>query len=62
MAGAFKVGRFTCELALRPDRQLEAKWTPDVPRKLSKKEWQQYRAGRDAFLKKLGVSVMVIEL
>ena len=27
---------------------LRAEWTPDPPRKLSKQEWRQYRAGRDA--------------
>ena len=23
-------------------------WCPDMPRKLSRREWEQYRAGRDA--------------
>jgi hypothetical protein len=28
--------------------QLRAEWEPNPPRKLSKSEWRQYRAGRDA--------------
>ena len=28
--------------------QLRAEWEPDPPRRLSKQEWRQYRAGRDA--------------
>jgi hypothetical protein len=28
--------------------QLRAEWEPNPPRKLSKQEWRQYRAGRDA--------------
>lgn len=27
---------------------LRAEWSPDQPRKLTKQEWRQYRAGRDA--------------
>ena len=27
--------------------QLRAEWEPDPPRRLSKQEWRQYRAGRD---------------
>ena len=28
--------------------QLRAEWEPDPPRQLSKREWREYRAGRDA--------------
>jgi hypothetical protein len=28
--------------------QLRAEWEPDQPRKLSKREWREYRTGRDA--------------
>ena len=28
--------------------QLRAEWEPDAPRKLSKREWREYREGRDA--------------
>ena len=28
--------------------QLRAEWEPNPPRRLSKQEWRQYRAGRDA--------------
>ena len=27
---------------------LRAEWSPDRPRKLGKREWREYRAGRDA--------------
>ena len=33
--------------------QLRAEWEPDRPRKLSKQEWRQYRAGRDAHWQKV---------
>jgi hypothetical protein len=41
-------------------------WDPDLPRRLSQREWQQYRAGRDAIYAELstllGINMMVVEL
>jgi hypothetical protein len=32
---------------------LRCEWEPDMPRKLSKHEWREYRAGRDAHHQRL---------
>ncbi len=41
-------------------------WHPDMPRRLSRREWKQYRAGRDAafadLCSELGVSGALIEI
>ena len=41
-------------------------WDPDVPRKLSRREWREYRAGRDAafaeLFAELGIRGAVIEV
>ena len=41
-------------------------WHPDTPRRLSRREWEQYRAGRDAAFAELfaeiGVKGMVLEI
>ncbi len=41
-------------------------WSPDVPRKLSRREWREYRAGRDAafaeLFAELGIRGAVIEV
>jgi hypothetical protein len=41
-------------------------WEPDRPRRLSKREWRQYRAGRDAIYAELsvmlGLRIAVVEL
>ncbi len=41
-------------------------WHPDVPRKLSRREWRQYRAGRDAafaeLFAELGIRGAVLEI
>ena len=41
-------------------------WNPDMPRRLSRREWRQYRAGRDAAFAELfaeiGVRGMVLEV
>ena len=41
-------------------------WDPDMPRKLSRREWQQYRAGRDAafaeLFAELGIKGAVVEI
>jgi hypothetical protein len=49
----FQVGRFTCELAL-DDGKLQARWSPDQPKYLSRPEREQYRAGVAAFPETLG--------
>jgi len=41
-------------------------WEPDLPRRLSKREWRQYRSGRDAIYAELsamlGVRIAVLEV
>ncbi len=41
-------------------------WCPDMPRKLSRREWGQYRAGRDAAIAELfaelGIRGAVLEV
>ena len=41
-------------------------WDPDIPRRLSRREWQQYRAGRDAafaeLFAELGIRGAVLEI
>ena len=43
-----------------------AEWDPDLPQRLSKREWLQYRAGRDVAMTELargaGVKAMIIEV
>jgi hypothetical protein len=50
-SATFKVGRYTCAMSfIWSTRQLACEWAPHVPppKSLSKKEINQYRAGRDA--------------
>ena len=65
----FAVGKYTCEMSYKPDAgHLEAAWTPDVPPagSFSKKLMTQYRAGRDAFIRRIadeiGLNVMLVEV
>ena len=65
----FAVGKYTCEMSYKPDAgHLEAAWTPDVPPagSFSKKLMAQYRAGRNAFIRRIaaeiGLNVMVVEV
>ena len=41
-------------------------WSPNMPRRLSRREWKQYRAGRDAAFAELfaeiGVKGMVLDI
>ncbi len=41
-------------------------WTPDMPRRLSRREWRQYRAGRDAafaeLFEEIGIRGAVLEI
>ena len=63
----FRVGDFICEMFWR-DGGLRCEWLPNVPnaKKFSKKEWKQYRAGRNAWMAELskiiGGKVAVLEL
>jgi len=45
---------------------MSCEWEPTVPRRLSKREWREYRAGRDAAFAELcrviGEPMMVVEL
>jgi hypothetical protein len=56
MKTTFQVGSYTCEMTFHPLGDVAAVWSPDVPRKLSKKEWAQYRGGRDAFMMKIAAA------
>jgi hypothetical protein len=67
MTSKFPVGRFTCEMSWAPGGGMKCEWSPDVPapKSLSKAEANQYRAGRDAFLREvasaIGGNVLVVE-
>ena len=65
----FAVGRYTCEMSYKPDEgRLDAEWLPDVPpaKSFGKKLMAQYRAGRDAFIRRIaaeiGLNVMLVEV
>ena len=49
----FQVGRFTCELSLDDNGEVQAKWLPWQPKYLNRAERVQYQAGRTAFLNEL---------
>lgn len=54
----WRVGRRTVRIAQdvtarRGVGTLRCEWLPDTPRRLSKREWREYRAGRDAHHQKL---------
>lgn len=59
----FRVGRFRCTLTLA-DGALNAEWHPYVPDRMSKAEWQAYRAGRQELLARTypGKRVGVLEV
>ena len=67
MKNTFKVGRYTCEMTLKADGQMIARWRPDVPppRSLSEKAIRQYQSGRNALMeefgKMTGTRMMVVE-
>jgi hypothetical protein len=65
----FVVGKYVCEMSYKPvEGRLDAEWLPDVPpaKSFSKKLMAQYRAGRDAFIKRIaaeiGLNVMLVEV
>ncbi|MCW5751361.1 MAG: hypothetical protein KIT07_01470 [Anaerolineales bacterium] len=45
---------------------LSAEWVPDMPKRLTKKEWRQYRAGRDSVIAEaaalIGGGIAMVEL
>ena len=51
-SSTFKVGRYTCTLAVADNGALTMKWKPEWPLFLSRDEKATYRKGRDALLKK----------
>ena len=68
ITASFNVGhRYRVTLSVLPDNaEIYAVWEPGVPRAMSPTEWQDYAAGRDAFVCKLsavlGGRVAVIDL
>ena len=68
---AFRVGRRIVTMTIPTLRRGEVshttvEWYPDVPQRLSKREWRQYRAGRDVAMTELargaGVKAAIIEV
>ena len=47
-------------------RYMTIEWAPDMPRRLSKREWRQYRGGRNAAVAELakgaGMKAAIIEI
>ena len=71
MIRTWRVGKRTCTLTAPKLRNGEVlstamEWSPDMPRRLSRREWKQYRTGRDkAFaelFQELGVRGAVLEI
>ena len=48
----FQVGRFTCELSLDDNGEVQAQWLPWQPKYLNKDERVQYRVARAAFVER----------
>ena len=68
---SFPVGHFVCTLTIpRPKLHgvvtMVAEWAPDMPKRLNRHEWRQYRKGRDKTLaelsRDLGFKTLVVEL
>jgi len=63
---SWKVGEYRATMTLKRSRTGELgvviTWEPSVPSKLTKEEIKQYRDGRDAAIRDLGLSVLVVEL
>ena len=71
MVSTFKVGKYTVILTIpRPTIgatiSMACEWEPTIPQRLSKREWREYRAGRDAAFAELskltGMPMTMIEL
>ena len=68
---SFCVGHRTVTVTMPVPRRgkvhcMTIEWAPDPPQRLSKREWRQYRAGRNAAVAELakwaGLKAMVIEI
>jgi hypothetical protein len=63
----FRVGVYKVKMTYRHGDLLgiSTEWEPHLPARLSKEEWKQYRAGREALFaevaKALGGPVLVLE-
>ena len=61
----FRVGRYTCTMTFDANtKHLACGWEPHLPPRggLSRKEIDQYRAGRDALMAKAGGRVLIVEV
>lgn len=64
---SWSVGPYTATLTVpkaKPGQTVAAviEWEPRVPQRLKPAEIEQYRAGRDAAIKALGLNVLVVEV
>ena len=62
---SWSVGAFTATLTVpkaRPSQVASAviEWSPHVPQRLTAKEREQYRTGRDEAIRALGLNALVI--
>ena len=71
MVRTFSVGKRRVTLTIPQTNvggvlHMAAEWEPDVPRRLSKREWKQYREGRDKVFAELceqtGLRGMMVEV
>lgn len=68
----FRVGKRIVSMAMDLDlpkgqvSTLNVDWAPNPPSRLSKKEWKEYRRGRDLFMQEvavaLGSKVAIVEI
>lgn len=64
---SWPVGQFTATMSVPKLRQGQVlagviEWEPHVPQHLTAEESEQYRAGRDAAIKALGLRALLVEL
>ena len=68
---SFSVGHRTVTVTMPAPRMgkvryMTIEWVPDPPQRLSKREWRQYRAGRNAAVAELaereGIEAAIIEI
>jgi hypothetical protein len=67
VARSWTVGKYICTLTVprpRPGAAVACsiEWEPEQPRRLTEAEIAEYRAGRNAALKALGVRALVVEV
>ncbi len=67
---SFAVGHRICTLTIPHPKSgglvcMVAEWAPDMPKRLNRHEWRQYRQGRDKAIaelsRDLGVRTLVVE-